>query len=114
MRAASPRAIRANAQRGTGSNIAYAAAKGALNTLTMSLARALAPEVRVVAVSPGFTDTGINRARDPQVTARLVAGLPLERKARPEEMAAMILAVVGPVAFCNGVVLVVDGGASRV
>jgi 3-oxoacyl-[acyl-carrier protein] reductase len=42
---------------GYGSSIVYAASKGALNTLTMSLARALAPEVRVNAVCPGFVDT---------------------------------------------------------
>lgn len=42
---------------GIGSSMAYAASKGALNTLTLSLARALAPEVRVNAVCPGFVDT---------------------------------------------------------
>lgn len=41
---------------GTGSSIAYAASKGALNTLTLSLARALAPEVRVNAILPGMVD----------------------------------------------------------
>ena len=42
---------------GTGSSIAYAASKAALNTLTLSLARVLGPEVRVNAVSPGYVDT---------------------------------------------------------
>jgi len=42
---------------GTGSSIAYAASKGALNTMTRSLARVLGPTVRVNAVSPGFVDT---------------------------------------------------------
>jgi len=41
---------------GTGSSMAYAASKGALNTLTLSLARALAPDVRVNAVLPGMVD----------------------------------------------------------
>ena len=41
------------AMRGAGSSIAYAASKGALNTLTISMARALAPEVRVNALCPG-------------------------------------------------------------
>ena len=41
----------------TGSSIAYAASKAALNTLSMSLARTLAPEVRVNVLAPGFVDT---------------------------------------------------------
>jgi len=45
------------ASTGAGSSLAYAASKGALNTLTMSLARALGPEVRVNAIAPGFVET---------------------------------------------------------
>jgi NAD(P)-dependent dehydrogenase (short-subunit alcohol dehydrogenase family) len=42
---------------GNGSSVAYAASKGALNTMTVSLARALAPKIRVNALCPGFIDT---------------------------------------------------------
>lgn len=42
---------------GIGSSIAYTASKGALNTMTLSLARALAPEIRVNAVCPGYVAT---------------------------------------------------------
>lgn len=42
---------------GIGSSVPYAASKGALNTMTLSLARALAPKIRVNAVCPGFIDT---------------------------------------------------------
>ena len=42
---------------GTGSSVAYAASKGALNTMTISLARALAPKIRVNALCPGLIDT---------------------------------------------------------
>ena len=45
-------------QEGLGSSIAYAASKGALNTLTMALARVMGTEVRVNAVLPGFIETG--------------------------------------------------------
>src|SRR5262245_57812698 len=43
--------------RGNGPSVAYAASKGALNTVTLSLARALAPKIRVNAICPGFIDT---------------------------------------------------------
>ena len=42
---------------GMGSSIAYAASKGALNTMTLGLARAFSPDVRVNAICPGFVDT---------------------------------------------------------
>ena len=42
---------------GIGSSVAYAASKGAMNTMTLSLARSLAPEIRVNAVCPGFIGT---------------------------------------------------------
>ena len=48
---------RSRASRGIGSSVAYAASKGALNTMTLSLARALAPKIRVNAICPGFIDT---------------------------------------------------------
>ncbi|MFK7835725.1 MAG: SDR family NAD(P)-dependent oxidoreductase [Sulfitobacter sp.] len=43
--------------KGIGSSVAYAASKGALNTMTLSLARALAPAIRVNAICPGFIGT---------------------------------------------------------
>ncbi len=42
---------------GVGSSVAYAASKGAFNTMTLSLARALAPAIRVNAICPGFIGT---------------------------------------------------------
>src|SRR5690606_3230385 len=45
--------------RGTGSSLAYASSKGALNALTLSNARSLAPTVRVNAIAPGFVDAGL-------------------------------------------------------
>ena len=48
-----------------GSNVAYCASKAALDNVTRSLARALAPRIRVVSVSPGVVDTSFIRSLDP-------------------------------------------------
>ena len=50
---------------GSGSSVAYCAAKAALDTMTMSLARALGPEIRVLAVSPGAVNTDFVAGRGP-------------------------------------------------
>lgn len=93
-----------------GSNIAYCASKAAVDNLTLSLARALAPQVRVVSVSPGLSDTefvqGLARAwRDEQA-----ARTPLGRLALPDEVANAVLALATHLTFTTGAVIPVDGG----
>ena len=68
---------------GGGSSVAYAASKGALNTMTLSLARALAPLIRVNTVCPGYIDTpwftkGRGEAGAKQVRDAVVARVPLK------------------------------------
>src|SRR5438552_10342698 len=68
---------------GVGSSIAYAASKGALNTMTLSLSRALAPAIRVNTVCPGYIDTpwftkGRGEAAAKQVRDSVVAKVPLQ------------------------------------
>ena len=99
-----------SAFRGGGSNIAYAAAKAGLNTLTMSLARALAPEIRVVAVAPGFMDTPLSQQWSAEYHAATIAATPLKRIGQPEEIAAVILGLATTMSFVNGTVIAVDGG----
>lgn len=77
---------------GVGSSVAYAASKGALNTMTKSLARALAPEIRVNAVCPGFIGTRWFSERfGPETYARIVEhnkqSTPLHRAGTPEDVA---------------------------
>lgn len=84
------------ATNGTGSSIAYACSKGALNTMTISLARALAPEVRVNAVLPGFIETrwlknGLGPARYQKYEAAWLSQTALGATLSPEDVARSIL-----------------------
>jgi 3-oxoacyl-[acyl-carrier protein] reductase len=100
---------------GTGSSIAYAASKAALNTMTMSLARVLGPEVRVNAVCPGFVMTpwhvaahGAQGARDQQERYAQIA--PLKASAGAEDVAEAILWFVEGARRTTGEIFFVDGG----
>lgn len=85
-----------SAQNGVGSSVAYAASKGALNTMTKSLARVLGPEIRVNAVSPGFIATrwfagplgeeGLQR-----MIAQQEAATPLQRAGTARDIATSIV-----------------------
>lgn len=93
-----------------GSNVAYCASKAALDNVTRSLARALAPRIRVVSVAPGVVDTDFIRSLDPGWRDDQLARTPLGRLATPEEVAAAVVAVVRSLPFTTGSVLPVDGG----
>jgi 3-oxoacyl-[acyl-carrier protein] reductase len=95
---------------GMGSNVAYCASKAALDSLTRSLARALAPRIRVVSVSPGVVDTEFIRSLDPAWRGEQLGRTPLGRLASPDEVAAAVVAVVRDLTFTTGSVLAVDGG----
>lgn len=99
---------------GMGSSIAYAASKGALNTLTMSLARVLGPEIRVNAVCPGMVDTKWLREgygpRYAAIEARYRQGTPLGRPGTPEEVAAVIVWLIEGADLITGDTIMVDSG----
>lgn len=97
---------------GTGSSIAYCAVKAGIDVMTKSLARVLAPEVRVLAVSPGVVDTGFVPGRGAEFNAKTAATTPLRRVASAEDVGAAILACATHLGFSTGTVLVVDGGRS--
>jgi 3-oxoacyl-[acyl-carrier protein] reductase len=97
--------------RGGGSNIAYAAAKAGLHAMTMSLARALAPAIRVVAVAPSLMETPMSDMWTPAQRAQRIASNPLRRIAEPEEVAAVILGLATTMTFVNGAIIPVDGGS---
>jgi 3-oxoacyl-[acyl-carrier protein] reductase len=94
---------------GSGSNVAYCAAKGALDTMTLSLARALGPEVRFVAVSPGAVATDFVAGRDRAALETIAEKTPLKKIVEPEDVADAVYAALTMRAM-TGARLVVDAG----
>lgn len=93
-----------------GSNIMYCASKAAVDNLTKSLARALAPAIRVLSVSPGLVDTEFVKSMDPAWRDEQASRTPLQRLALPEEVAATVVAAATHMTFTTGAVIPVDGG----
>jgi 3-oxoacyl-[acyl-carrier protein] reductase len=102
---------------GIGSSVAYAASKGALNTITLSLARALAPLIRVNAVCPGYIDTpwftkgrGVEGAA--KVRDAVVAKVPLKRASSAEDVSDVVCFLATPRSSnMTGEVIRIDAGA---
>jgi 3-oxoacyl-[acyl-carrier protein] reductase len=97
---------------GMGSSVAYAASKGAVITMTKSLARALAPTIRVNAIAPGFVRTRF--ANWPASAFDQGEELtPLKRLATVEEIAALALHLAADARATTGETIVVDGGLTE-
>jgi len=92
-----------------GSNVIYCASKAALDNMTKSLARALAPAIRVLAVSPGLVDTEFIANLDAQWRNEQVARTPLKSLATPRHVAEAVVAAT-QLSFTTGAVIPVDGG----
>ncbi|MCM5571514.1 SDR family oxidoreductase [Burkholderiaceae bacterium FT117] len=95
---------------GSGSNIAYCAAKAALDTMTMSLARVFGPEVRFLCVSPGAVATDFVAGRDRSALEKQAVNTPLKRVVEAEDVAAAVMACVTHLRAATGTRIVVDGG----
>ena len=94
----------------TGSNIMYCASKAALDNMTKSLARALAPAIRVVSLAPGLVDTEFVKQLDQAWRDDQAARTPLKRLALPEEVARAVVVIATGLTFTTGAIIPVDGG----
>jgi 3-oxoacyl-[acyl-carrier protein] reductase len=95
---------------GSGSSVAYCACKAALDTMTMSLGRALGPEVRLLCVSPGAVETDFVPGRDNAALAKIAASTPLKKIIQPDDVARAIMACITGLKTSTGVKIVIDGG----
>jgi len=95
---------------GTGSNIAYGGSKAALDTMAVSLARVLGPEIRVLTVSPAAVDTAFVPGRTTAMVERVASTTPLKRVVKADEVAQAVMAAVTHLTSSTGLVIPVDGG----
>jgi 3-oxoacyl-[acyl-carrier protein] reductase len=95
---------------GSGSNIGYCASKAALDTMTLSLARALGPQIRVLCVSPAAVATDFVAGRDRAALEKIAQGTPLKRVVEPEDIARTIMACVTHLKVSTGAKIIADAG----
>ena len=100
---------------GIGSSIPYIASKGAINAMTLHLARSLAPEIRVNAVCPAFITSrwfvdGLGQAAYDKLKARSEASTPLARASTPEDVAEAIVWLADGARTVTGELIQLDAG----
>ena len=95
---------------GIGSNVAYCASKAAIDSMTRSLGRALAPKIRVVSVAPGWVLGEYAKRFDPAFLQQQVDLTPVGRLATPEDVAETIWAIATTLTLMTGNIVPVDGG----
>jgi 3-oxoacyl-[acyl-carrier protein] reductase len=95
---------------GSGSSIPYATSKAGVINLTRSLARTLAPEIRVNAVAPGFVDSPWNKDWPADRKIESIERTPLKRACKPEDIAEVIFFLCAGGAMITGQTIIVDGG----
>lgn len=95
---------------GQGSNIAYGCAKAGIDVMGKSLARVLAPTIRVMTVSPGAVDTGFVPGRGPAFNEKAARSIPLGRVATADDVADAIVACATLLRYSTGSIVLLDGG----
>ncbi|HEX5454699.1 MAG TPA: SDR family NAD(P)-dependent oxidoreductase [Stellaceae bacterium] len=95
---------------GSGSSIPYAASKAGVINLTRSLARTLAPDVRVNAVAPGFVESPWNKDWPPERKLQSIDKTPMKRACTPQDIAEVVFFLCAGAAMITGQTIIVDGG----
>lgn len=95
---------------GSGSSIAYVAAKAAIDNMSLALARVLGPQIRVMCVSPGAVATDFVAGRGRPELEKLAQSAPLKRITEPEDVALAIMACITHMPASTGGRIIVDGG----
>lgn len=89
----------------------YSAAKGGVASFSRSLAREVAPQIRVNILAPGFIETAFGEAADPKFRQKVIDMTPLGRWGRPEDVAGAALFLASDdAAFLTGQTIIVNGG----
>ena len=89
----------------------FAAVKGGVLSFSKSLARSVAPRVRVNVVAPGWIDTAFGEGLDERPDAAVEASTPLERWGTPDDVAGAVIFLASPAArFLTGQTILVGGG----
>lgn len=97
-------------QTGQGSNVAYCASKAAIDSMTRSLARSLAPKIRVVSVAPGLVLGQYTSRFDPAFLQSHRDLTPMGHLATATDVANAVLALATTLTFTTGSIIPVDGG----
>ncbi len=100
---------------GIGSSVAYIASKGAVNSMTLHLARTLAPEVRVNAVCPGLITTrwfveGMGQENYEKLKVQYEQSTPLARACTPEDVAEAVVWLIDGARTVTGELIMLDSG----
>jgi 3-oxoacyl-[acyl-carrier protein] reductase len=93
-----------------GSNVAYCASKAAMDSMTRSLGRALAPDIRVVSISPGFVLGDYAATMPDGLLEAQTEATPLRKLATADDVADAVLVACTALTHTTGAIIAVDGG----
>lgn len=95
---------------GNGSSVAYCASKAAVDTMGLSLGRALGPEIRVIGISPAAVATDFVPGRGRAGVEKQAASTPLRIVSEPDDVALAVLSAITHLRLTTGTTIMVDSG----